>query len=187
LEGLSILDAASKLIGIDDIDKLAAECRLYILVAGGIAVGKTHVVREHIHAIPVMDVDDVMGELGYWDYTNHDQFSEAMNIIGSRIIGLMDEGKSLISMGTGSHLPFAVDRLLRAKLRGYITVLLHIEAEPGQQDMQNEERRLKHKRYVRPEQHARIAETRIGAAEVVKLLKDTELVDFFAHYQNIRI
>ena len=166
---------------IDDIDSLPFP--VYVLVAGGIGVGKTHVVRKNIRDIQVMDLDDVMEELGHRKYDSRNT-SEAMNIITERVEAVLERCESMVAMGTSANLPFSIDRLYGAKNRGYKTVLLHVDASIEQAVYQNELRREKGQRAVGPEESYKIHRTNQGAANTVATLKDTDLVDYFIHHIN---
>jgi predicted kinase len=174
----------SKAIHLWQIDNLQSRPR-YVMIAGGIASGKNHVVKEHIHSIKIMDVDDVMERMSYTDYTGV-QFHHAMQIIGKEIDMMMGRKECLIAMGTSSNLGNAINRLHYAKMMGYTTILAYIDAPVEQAVSQNTERREKGKRFVTDEEARKIERTNTGAAQTVAALKDTALVDYFAHYLNIR-
>ena len=176
---------SAKMIGIERVAHLPHR-PLYVLIAGGIAAGKNHVVHQHLPTIPVMDVDHVMEANGWTDYDG-DEYKQAMAIIRERIEERMAARQSLIAMGTAANLPFTVDRLHNAKLLGYTTVLLHVDAPEHQALAQNEERRLKGKRAVPNHLKYRILETYRDSRRTVELLRDTVLVDFHVHHVNVRM
>lgn len=168
-------------IEIDDIDALPFP--IYVLVAGGIGAGKTRVVHENIHDIKVFDLDDVMEELGYTQY-KPECTSVAMGLIAERIKKHMDTKQSMVAMGTAANLGFSIDRLHWAKMMGYQTVLLHIDATAQQSIKQNAQRRSQGQRAVSPSEEYRIPRTTRDAANTVATLRDTVLVDYFCYYRN---
>lgn len=172
-----------KKINISDIDKLPEP--IYVLIAGGIAIGKNHVVREHIKLLPVMDIDDVMEELNHEIY-NQANFRQAMAIISDRIDQKMYKRESFVAMGTSANLAFSIERLYNAKRLGYNTAILHITGEVEQALNQNEERKYKNKRYVFGEDLQIIRDTMEQSQESVRVLNKTSLVDYFVEYKNIR-
>ena len=177
----------TKIIAIEDIDKLS-ETRtfpLYVLVAGGMAVGKTYIVTEKINSIKIFDIDEVMAEMEFTDY-NHEQFEKAMNVMIPMIESHMNKKKSMIAMGTASDVIIAVDRLFAAKQNGYETILLYIEAPIDQSLVQNKDRMSRGERGVSKDNEFKIKKTNKGAANTVDLLKESNLVDFFVHYDNTR-
>jgi predicted kinase len=158
---------------------------LYVLVAGGIAVGKSHVIREAKLGFPIMDVDDVMDEIGSADYEGR-AFRDAIEIIGGRIETIISERRSLVAMGTCSDLAFTIDRLHGARMKGYATVLVHVTAPLDQALAQNEERRVKGRRTVALQWSGKIAATAEASAKVVDVVSETTLVDFLARIDNRR-
>lgn len=182
LVGCSFYDM-TKQINIEKIDYLSKP--LYVLTVGGMAVGKSFVVSRFIKTIPVMDVDDIMKQLKYVDYSRA-HFSKAMKLIAEKIKTAMDNKESIIAMGTSSDLSFSIDKLFNAKMNGYTTVLLFIDASYEQAVRQNEERKEKGERAVAAEKGYRIRQTNTGSANTYAILKDTNLVDFCVHYVNLR-
>ena len=169
------------IMDITEIDHLPKP--LYVLVAGGIAVGKTHVIKKSIHTLDIMDIDDVMEELGHQEY-NDENYREAMDIISSRFDVKMANKESLIAMGTAANFPFTVERLYNAKQAGYQTCLLYITAGRQQAMDQNRLRRQQRKRALTVEEEYKIIHTGELAKTNVHFLKDTILVDYFCHFDN---
>lgn len=170
-------------INIDQIESVTTD-PLYVLVAGGIASGKTTHVNKHIKNIPVMDVDDIMSEMGFKDYSPY-QLSIAMQKISESIKDMMLRKESLVSMGTAANLQFTIDRLHWAKMAGYSTVLLYIDTPLAQAIKQNDHRVSLGGRGITAQKH-KIEKSNAGAAKTVATLKNTALVDYFCHHQNIR-
>lgn len=168
-------------ITITTVDTLASP--VYVLVAGGIAIGKTHVVDEFIKTIPIMDIDSVMDELGLKEY-NKENFDKAMAIISERFDVMMAKKESLVAMGTAMNLPFSINRLYNAKMMGYTTVLLHVVGSVGQEYDQNEERRKQGQRAVKADELHKIKDSIDGSSATVKVLRKTDLVDYFIGHFN---
>lgn len=178
----------TKMNTVQEIDTYVAqhpELKFYILIAGGMGAGKSYVIENNVKSIPIMDVDYTMQELGFTQYTK-EEFSIAMKQIAEEIDAMMRAGKSFVAMGTSSHLPFAIDKLFNAKMKGYTTALVHIDTPIEQAIQQNRERVAQGKRGVKLSDEYRITKTTMGAANTVANLKDTALVDFFIYYRNIR-
>lgn len=173
----------SKKIDITEVD-LLSEDPIYVLVAGGFAVGKTYIVEKYVTRFPIMDIDKTMEELDFVNYTSN-EFSQAMVIITEQVLELMDRKESLIAMGSASKLDFAINRLHAAKLRGYTTVLLYIDAPLEQASEQNKARLAAGKRGLKNQEY-KIRNSNQGAARTIASLRDTDLVDYFVHYDNRR-
>ena len=173
----------SKKIDITDVD-LLTENSIYVLVAGGFAVGKSHIVEKYVTRFPIMDIDNTMKELGFVDYTSQ-EFGEAMKVITEQVLEMTARGESLVAMGSASKLDFAINRLHAAKLKGYTTVLLYIDAPLEQASMQNKARIAAGRRGLKNKEY-KIRNSNQGAAKTVASLRDTELVDYFVHYDNRR-
>ena len=167
-------------ISISDINTISDP--VYVLVAGGIAVGKSTVVEREL-TIPIMDIDTVMAEMGFSKY-NKKNYSAAMKTITEQVEDMLDRKQSMVAMGTASNLQFSIDRLFGAKQLGYTTALLYIDAPISQAIDQNDKRKQQKQRAISSEQEYKIRRTNVGAANTVAALKDTTLVDYFVHYMN---
>ncbi|MFA5489223.1 MAG: zeta toxin family protein [Candidimonas sp.] len=166
-----------------DIISMANKHPTYVMVAGGIAVGKTHVISKFL-PLPLMDIDEVMEELSYTDYAG-DQFKHALSVVSERINELMKNKISFIAMGTASRIEPAISRLNNAKNLGYKTALLYISASLEQAIRQNEKRKNNGQRYVREDEIYLIEQTIVGAKNTVDIIKDDKnLIDLFCHYNN---
>ncbi len=177
----------SEFVLINYIDALPATKTLpiYVMVAGGMAAGKSYIVSKYIETIKVFDIDDTMTDMGFIEYTD-EQFSQAMKNISIQIEKHMTDHKSMVAMGTSSNISTAINRLYEAKQKGYTTVLLHVDASIEQSIKQNNERLEQGKRGVSKVEEYKIERTNVGAANTVATLRETALVDYFAHYINIR-
>lgn len=174
----------SKKIDITDIDQLS-EDPVYVLVAGGFAVGKTYIVEKYVTRFPIMDIDETMAKLGFVNYTSQ-EFGQAMAVITEQVLEMTGRGESLVAMGSASRLDFAINRLHAAKLKGYTTVLLYIDAPLEQASEQNKARIAAGGRGLKNKEY-KIRSSNQGAAKTVASLRDTDLVDYFVHYDNRRI
>lgn len=182
----------TEFVNIDQIDELergwnegANPPPFYILIAGGMAVGKTHVVSEHIKRIPFFDIDEIMINRGFLEYTR-EQFAIAMEEITKLVEDQMDHKASMVAMGTASNTTLAIDRLHAAKMKGYKTVLIHIDAPVSQAVKQNILRIQKGERGVSKSDEHKIEKTVTGAAQTVAVLRESSLVDYFVYYNNTR-
>ena len=71
----------------------------YVMIAGGMGAGKTHVVNQHIKQITIFDIDDTMEQRGFLEYTP-DQFALAMKDIAEKIEAQYRQRYSMVAMGT---------------------------------------------------------------------------------------
>ena len=157
----------------------------YVMIAGGMSAGKSFVVNKFIKEIDILDIDDTMAELGFTDYTS-EQFSEAMNVISEKVDTYFYERFSMVAMGTASNPTVATNRLYGAKMKGYRTVLVHIDTPVHQSIAQNQHRLDLGKRGVKKSDEHKIERTTTGAARTVSYLRESALVDFFVYYNNFR-
>jgi hypothetical protein len=163
---------------------------LYVIVCGGIAVGKSHVVRRHFNSdrFVIADVDDYMTRQGFTDYDRQGvQFTLCMDQINTDIQRWKTERRSLISMGTGAHLDFFRFRLEEARRDRYRTAILHVKTDSTEQALrQNEMRRQRGEHAVGPEELHRIAETIERSADSVERIvrEHPDLVDFVCLHWN---
>jgi len=177
-----------KRIDIDAINDLYHQEQVYVLVAGGIAVGKSHFIREHIDLkkYKLMDVDDYLERIG-GKHSNPDEYKQAMEMISADFDQLMKSRYALIAMGTAANFNFTVNRLLNAKLKGYKTVLLHITGVSYLEALsQNQERREAGKRAVESGRGELLAKTITYSNFTVEKLAPTDLVDFYCSFSNSR-
>lgn len=183
-----VAPSAVKVEQIDDLVVLNDREPLYVLIAGGIAVGKTHIIRQNVKHVPIMDLDEGMERLGFTDYDDATQTGAAMKLITAEVEAIKARRQSMIAMGTASDLTFSINRLLWAKQDGYKTLLFHITAPLSQAVRQNRERIAAGLRGVKLEQADRkIRESIEGAARTVAALRYTALVDYFGEYNNTRL
>ena len=177
----------TKFIGIDHIDNLSksGHDNLYVLIAGGMAAGKSFVVNSTIKTIPIFDIDDIMIKREFLEYTR-DQFAMAMDEISKMVDSHMESKLSIVAMGTASNTTVAIDRLHAAKMKGYTTILVHIDAPISQAIEQNVHRLKKGERGVALSEEHKIERTSIGAAQTVAILRESLLVDYFVYYNNAR-
>lgn len=173
----------NKRIQIENITDLKGP--VYVLIAGGIGAGKTHVIAKMNLPIQNMDIDNTMHELGLVEY-NRENLAIAIKKISAEFDEKMAKKESLIAMGTSADLTFSINRLYWAKQKGYTTVLLHIDAPADQCLAQNAKRRVEGKRAVSKDEEFKIQRTCQASAATVAALRDTDLVDYFVYYDNTR-
>lgn len=181
-------------IDITDVDKLELDLMgtdhpydqpYYVMVAGGMGAGKSHIIEHHIKEIDIFDIDIVMERLGFHEYTD-DQFVVAIQSISAEIDEQYKQRHSMVAMGTASNPTMAIDRLHAAKMHGYQTVLIHVDAPAYQAVIQNQMRMAKGKRGVKKSDEHKISRTTNGAARTVSILRESSLVDYFVYYNNHR-
>ena len=169
----------TEIITIDQVDGLEQQ------QLGGMGVGKSHIIDEYIKQITLFDMDAIMSELGFIDYTS-EQFAIGIERITQKIDEQFKNNRSMIAMGTASNLPIAINRLHAAQRKGYSTILIHVDAPERQAILQNYERIENGHRGVQKHDQHLIKKTIDGAARTVDVLKETSLVDYFVYYNNQR-
>ena len=170
---------------VDELEKVRSDAPLYVMIAGGMAAGKTHIVNENIKAISIFDIDDVMRGLSFVEYTR-DEFAKAMRHISKMIDDYMKLEESMVAMGTASNTTVAINRLYAAKMKGYDTVLVHIDTPVSQAIEQNFYRIKNGERGVSQSDEHKIETTTSGAVQTVAVLRESALVDYFVYYNNTR-
>lgn len=171
-------------IDITEVDGLI-DGPLYVLIAGAAGVGKTTIVGKYVKTIKMMDLDDVIVEVGKGVYSR-DNAPEALEIITQRIGIMMEQGVSFIAMGTATNTDSVVERLINACDFGYKTVLIYIQAPLQQILMQNRLRIENGQRGVKLDEEHVIEQMFMGSAYTVSRLKQLDLVDYLVEYDNTR-
>ncbi len=158
---------------------------LYILIAGAAGVGKSTIVGKYVKTVKMMDLDDVIVEVGDGVY-NRENVDEAFEIIAKRIDIIKERRDSLIAMGTCSIASAAVERLTAAREQGYTTVVVYVKAPLKQILKQNRLRIENGERGVKLDEEHKIEEMFKGASNTVRQLKRTDLIDYLVEYDNTR-
>jgi len=172
-------------MNISELDDFAFKYPTYILVAGGIGVGKSHVLSKYISKIPIVDIDNEIAKLAL-SYT-HENLLIARKSINKKIDFLKANHESFVAMGTAADTAFTINRLLWARDDNFHTVLLHITCPVEQAISQNEQRRNQGRRAVPIEDEYLITRTATESAVTVSIVSPTDLVDHYIHYDNTRI
>jgi hypothetical protein len=177
---------------IDRFDVMAESTPLpvYVVVCGGIAVGKTHVIRKHLKNFVIADIDDYMTRHGFTNYDRQGpEFRQCMDEIALDINQYKQDRKNIVAMGTGANFGFLHYRLVEAHIYRYRTALIHVTCPSLEQAIaQNAERLAKNEHAVAPDQLDVIHQTIEASATNVARLR-TEfpyLVDFICEHQNLR-
>ena len=157
----------------------------YIMIAGGMGAGKTHIINQYIEHVDIFDIDSIMEQNRFLDYSE-DQFAIAMKEIAEKIEEQFKKRNSMVAMGTASNPTAAIDRLYAAKLKGFRTILIHIDAPVYQAVIQNRLRVEKGERGVKESDEHKIERTTNGAVRTVSILRESSLVDYFVYYNNHR-
>lgn len=160
---------------------------MFVVVCGGIATGKSHVMRKYVTApYRTIDMDEYMTLLGFTNYDKQGpEWKLAMKAADYHINFYKSFKAPIISQGTGASLHWLKFRLKAAKLDGYATALVHIYAPLHQALAQNEQRRKKGQHFVKPEEISLIRETAVLAQTNFDIVsKDSNLVDYTISYDN---
>lgn len=177
------MDVDYKYISIDEVDRLQG--LVYVLVAGTMGAGKSTIISKHIKTIKLMDIDEVIAELGNGVYDRENMY-KAYEIISKEIFQMMARKESLVAMGTSGSVYSAIERLVNAKELGYKTVLIHVHVPVEQAIKQNRERIKRGERGVKLAEEYKIGEVYCDVDRTVRHLKHMRLLDYIVEYDNTR-
>jgi hypothetical protein len=180
-----------KSIRIEDFNSLhmVNDRPLFIAICGGIATGKSHVVRNFITnpSYILVDFDDFMKKFGYSDYSKSGaQWQHAMEATDEYMSLMKKMRLPIISQGTGGSYKWLKYRLEDSRSHGYDTALLHIHAPLEQAYKQNLLRKDRGQHYVR-DHHLHFIETSAMRAKCnfnVLYREEPQLVDYICEYDN---
>jgi len=168
-------------IDIDQINNLKDE-KLYVLVIGSIASGKTFLSKKFI-GLPIIDVDNYVTEFGNGKY-NRNNLGKGRLLYKNEFNKMINDENSFVDMGTGSNLQGTKNRLSLAKQNNFTTILVYIDASPQQSFQQSQQRFNSGERNEIP--FERIEKTYNDSMKTFnELKKDNKLVDFYVIKKNI--
>ena len=174
-----------KVTTLHQLEKFAIANATYILVAGGIGIGKSHIISSAMPFVPIMDIDHEMDKYGLTKY-NEKNMLQCRKPLSTKIKSMIANGASLVAMGTAADTVFTIDRLYGAKQAGMKTALVHITAPHYQARLQNEARREQGRRAVPVEDEYLLRRTITESAMTVSTVGPSTLVDIFIHIDNTR-
>ena len=181
-----------KTVNIKEFNTLAynysSDTPLFIAILGGIATGKSHVIRTHnFSSYAVVDFDDVMTKYGFDDYTKSGpQWTKAMEETDALMSSLKKKKVPIVSQGTGGSYKWLKYRLEDSRAHGYRTAMLYIHAPLAQAYSQNMRRRMNGQHYVQ-DHHLHLIETSAMRAKCnfnVLYREEPQLVDYICEYDN---
>lgn len=172
-------------------DRLAenSSLPLYVIVTGGIAAGKTFVVRNNLTRFKIADIDDYMDSNGFTNYDRDGvEFRMVMDQINVDIQTYKKNKLNMVSMGTGANLDFLKFRLEEAIEHGHHTAILHVVAPVEQALSQNRERGEKGLRRVPDSQIEIIRNTALTSLCNVDIIieQHRDLLGYLCVYENRR-
>lgn len=130
----------SKNISIEDLDALTkkSDKPIYVMVAGSVGSGKSYVVERDLD-IHTIDPDKFTVELGDGVYDGKN-VAKSMAMVKKAVAERLDKKLSFLQQGTAANLQSTINKFKVAKEKGFITVLLYIDAPVEQAIAQVEKR-----------------------------------------------
>lgn len=111
---------------------------IYVVVAGSVGSGKSYVVERDLD-IHTIDPDKFTVELGDGVYDGKN-VAKSMAMVKKAVAERLDKKLSFLQQGTAANLQSTINKFKVAKEKGFITVLLYIDAPIEQAIAQVEKR-----------------------------------------------
>ena len=130
----------SKNISMAELDALTkkSDKPIYVVVAGSVGSGKSYVVERDLD-IHTIDPDKFTVELGGGVYDGKN-VAKSMAMVKKDVAERLDKKLSFLQQGTAANLQSTINKFKVAKEKGFITVLLYIDAPIEQAIAQVEKR-----------------------------------------------
>lgn len=130
----------SKNISMAELDALTkkSDKPIYVVVAGSVGSGKSYVVERDLD-IHTIDPDKFTVELGDGVYDGKN-VAKSMAMVKKDVAERLDKKLSFLQQGTAANLQSTINKFKVAKEKGFITVLLYIDAPIEQAIAQVEKR-----------------------------------------------
>ena len=130
----------SKNISMAELDALTkkSDKPIYVVVAGSVGSGKSYVVERDLD-IHTIDPDKFTVELGGGVYDGKN-VAKSMAMVKKAVAERLDKKLSFLQQGTAANLQSTINKFKVAKEKGFITVLLYIDAPIEQAIAQVEKR-----------------------------------------------
>lgn len=130
----------SKNISMTELDALTkkSDKPIYVVVAGSVGSGKSYVVERDLD-IHTIDPDKFTVELGGGVYDGKN-VAKSMAMVKKDVAERLDKKLSFLQQGTAANLQSTINKFKVAKEKGFITVLLYIDAPIEQAIAQVEKR-----------------------------------------------
>ncbi len=130
----------SKNISMAELDALTkkSDKPIYVVVAGSVGSGKSYVVERDLD-IHTIDPDKFTVELGDGVYDGKN-VAKSMAMVKKAVTERLDKKLSFLQQGTAANLQSTINKFKVAKEKGFITVLLYIDAPIEQAIAQVEKR-----------------------------------------------
>lgn len=119
----------SKNLNISQLSSIVKKSKkpVYILVAGSVGSGKSFIVNKHLPTVKAIDPDEFTMELGKGVYDGKN-VAKSMAMVRKAVSERMNQKKTFLQQGTSANLQATINKLKSAKDKGFITVLLYIDA-----------------------------------------------------------
>ncbi len=130
----------NKNIDMQKLDSLVktSEKPIYVVVAGSVGSGKSYVVDRDLD-IETIDPDKFTVELGDGVYDGKN-VAKSMAMVKKAVAERLDKKQTFLQQGTSANLQSTINKLKVAKEKGFITVLLYVDAPVDQAIAQVEKR-----------------------------------------------
>jgi len=119
----------SKNLTINKLKSLVSSSKnpVYIVVAGSTGSGKTFIVNKELSGIDVVDPDIFTVGLGDGVYYEKN-VAKSMVMVRKAVDDRLDKKQSFLQQGTSANLQSTINKLKKAKEKGFLTILLYIDA-----------------------------------------------------------
>lgn len=111
---------------------------IYVMVAGSVGSGKSYVVERDLD-IHTIDPDKFTVELGDGVYDGK-HVAKSMAMVKKAVAERLDKKQTFLQQGTAANLQSTINKFKVAKEKGFITVLLYVDAPIEQAIAQVEKR-----------------------------------------------
>jgi len=112
---------------------------IYIIVAGSTGSGKSFVVKRDLD-VKTIDPDDFTMKLGNGIYDSKN-VAKSMSMVRKAVNDSLNKKETFLQQGTSANLQSTINKLKKAKEKGFITVLLYIDA-PIEQALKQVKKRV---------------------------------------------
>lgn len=132
----------SRNISISQLDSITKKSKkpVFILIAGSVGAGKSFVVNKNLPSVDTIDPDKFTVELGKGVYDGKN-VAKSMAMVKKAVAERLDKKQTFLQQGTSANLQSTINKLKKAKEKGFTTVLLYVDA-PIEQALKQVERRV---------------------------------------------
>ena len=183
--GFRLFVESNKVRTLSTVRKIVTDYRnspMYIVFGGTFGAGKTTFAREHFSDITkIIDYDDIAQE-----FAGGTENIELLKLVGtpalkaknSRIEGMFASGQTFVEVTTMKDLHQTVDKLKKAKAKGFTTMMVFISTSPEEAMRRNKQRLAAGKRGIEPHKIQLFYDAYYDSVHTFNSLKNSKLVDF---------